>query len=245
RGRQICSQALPDGGGGFAPLPNLPPERSASRRTSGGWGPRRPRRAIRRSEPQDVAGLGSPPSEASNPEIRAAGRRGAGVPAVRGEESGDPSRRTARGWAPCVRGEQSGACAGKAGARTAPITYCARFSPTRSWRAGLERSQADSLAEPPRLAAQRAGGPDRGQRVCHEAVDADARQLERDRRIEPIRAAGQEIERAEPDEEGPGAGQPHARFGFRDGEGVLPARLVVLERGAEQLNQERPHAVGR
>src|SRR3989442_3818992 len=95
------------------------------------------------------------------------------------------------------------------------------------------RSQADSLAEPPRLAAEGARGPDRGQRVRHEAVDADARQLERDRRIEPVRAAGQEIERPEPDEQRPGAGQSHARLGLRDGEGVSPARVVVVERGVE------------
>src|SRR5262249_43382428 len=63
--------------------------RMASRRTSWGLGPRRPRRAIPQGEPQDVAGLGprrprraiphgepqdvagagAPPSEASNPEI--------------------------------------------------------------------------------------------------------------------------------------------------------------------------------
>ncbi len=49
-------------------------------------------------EPQDVAGLGS---------------------AVRGEQSGRSSRRTAMGWAPCVRGEQYKDCAGKADARTA------------------------------------------------------------------------------------------------------------------------------
>src|SRR5207249_10007475 len=64
-----CSDEL---GGGLRP-PSEPPPRT-------------------QCEPQDVAGLGSPPSEASNPEIRAAGRRGAGVPAVRGEQSGDPSR---------------------------------------------------------------------------------------------------------------------------------------------------------
>src|SRR5437899_5927037 len=53
------------------------------------------------------------------------------------------------------------------------------------------RSQADSLAEPPRLTAEGARGPDRGQRVRHEAVDADARQPERDRRIGPVTAEAQ------------------------------------------------------
>jgi len=48
-------------------------------------------------EPQDVAGLGSPPSEASDLKERAAGRRGA--PAVRGESP----RRTGLGGSYCAR----------------------------------------------------------------------------------------------------------------------------------------------
>src|SRR6266542_1085736 len=65
-----------------------------SRRTSWGLGPHRPRRAIRKSEPQDAVGAGAPPSEASDPEIRAAGRGRGWGPTVRGEQSGNPGGRT-------------------------------------------------------------------------------------------------------------------------------------------------------
>ena len=47
-------------------------------------------------EPQDVAGLGPPPSEASDLKDRAAGRRGAGAPAVR-DEHGKGGARTELG----------------------------------------------------------------------------------------------------------------------------------------------------
>ncbi len=66
-------------------------EGSASRRTSRGWGP-----AAEASNPEDRAagrrGAGAPPSEASNPEDRAAGRRGAGAPP---SEASNPEDRAA------------------------------------------------------------------------------------------------------------------------------------------------------
>src|SRR6266545_3314454 len=103
-----------------------PPGRSASRRTSRGWGP-----AVRGER------SGSPSRRSS---------RGWG-PAVRGERSGSPSRRTSRGWGPAVRGEYPEACAGKAGARMS-ISSRKLFSDRHSPRhaSGLPRPQ-DVAAE--------------------------------------------------------------------------------------------------
>src|SRR5439155_12779639 len=75
-----------------------------------GLGPHRPRRALRRSEPQDVAGLGPTVrgEHSGDPTRRASWGWG---PTVRGEHSGDPSRRTSRGWGPTARREHSGRAA--------------------------------------------------------------------------------------------------------------------------------------
>src|SRR5439155_12018824 len=72
--------------GASPPFRNLPPGRSASRRTATGWAP-----CVRGEQ------------------SRSASRRTATgwAPCVRGEQSRSASRRTATGWAPCVRGEQS------------------------------------------------------------------------------------------------------------------------------------------
>src|SRR5213593_5306600 len=98
----VAAAAWPGNLGGRLRPPSeaSPQDRSASRRTSRGWGP-----AVRGER-------------SGNPSRRTS--RGWG-PAVRGERSGNPSRRTSRGWGPAVRGEHPEACAGKAGARTSVI----------------------------------------------------------------------------------------------------------------------------
>src|SRR6266542_3473230 len=83
-----------------------------------GLGPRRPRRAFRRSEPQDVAGLGPRRPRRAFRRGRAAGRRGAGappseasIPEIRaaGRPRAGPRQRPRR---PALKD-----CAGEAGAR--------------------------------------------------------------------------------------------------------------------------------
>src|SRR6266545_7026238 len=143
-----------------------PPGRSASRRTSRGWGPAvrgersgSPSRRTSRGWGPAVRGerSGSPSRRTSRgwgPAVRGERSgspsrrtsRGWG-PAVRGERSGSPSRRTSRGWGPAVRGEYPEACAGKAGARMS-ISSRKLFSDRHSPRhaSGLPRPQ-DVAAE--------------------------------------------------------------------------------------------------
>src|SRR6266545_5495572 len=76
--RRSASRRTPQGLGPRRPKASDPEIRAAGRRR--GWGPAVRRRAIRKSEPQDAAGAGAPPSE--------------------GERSGNPSRRTPQGLGP-------------------------------------------------------------------------------------------------------------------------------------------------
>jgi len=142
--------------GGFAPLPNLAPGRTASRRTSRGWGP--PSGEPSRGASRRTSRGWAPPSER----------------AFRGA-----SRRTSRGWGPAVRGELSGGCAGGAGARSAPITSqrssaAAPRSQAGRWRRGRGRwrrlddrhhvrdvAPHSTRRHPPSVPCRRAGGPSR------------------------------------------------------------------------------------
>src|SRR5438876_11496920 len=95
------------------------------------------------------------------------------------------------------------------------------------------------LAELARLSRKHAGGPDGGHGLRHHAVDAEARHLEDHVGVEPVRRLREEIERAQTDEERPGAGQAHPGLALGNGKGVLPAGLVVIEGEVEQLDEQR------
>src|SRR5882724_13293882 len=172
--------------GGCALLPNLPPGRSASRRTATGWAP------CVRGEQSGSASRGTATGWA--PCVRgeqsgSASRRTATgwAPCVRGEQSGSASRRTATGWAPCVRGEQSGDHAGKAGARTAAITSHEVFSDRLSaTSAGLSAPLLKPRLRKRWCGQTRRATPDHVERGClrQAAEEAVARVLDQGRQAE-------------------------------------------------------------
>src|SRR5262249_55210476 len=116
---------------------DLPPGRSASRRTSRGWGPAVRGELSGDCEPQDLAGLGPAVRGELSGDCEPQDLAGLG-PAVRGELSGDCEPQDLAGLGPAVRGELSGDCAGKARARSGTpnrwrpvMSY--PVTPTGSW----------------------------------------------------------------------------------------------------------------
>src|SRR5438132_1242452 len=100
-----------------------------------------------------------------------------------------------------------------------------------TWTTGTERgiSDGDPAPEARRVGGERAVGPDGEGRAGQDAAHRRPGELDAPLRREELGGGGEHLERAEPDQERPRAGEPHADLGTRDLERVTPRDLVVVQ----------------
>src|SRR5438552_2815829 len=113
--------------------------------------------------------------------------------------------------------------------RPAGLPLNGRAVKASTWTTGTERgiSDGDPAPEARRVGGERAVGPDGEGRAGQDAAHRRPGELDAPLRREELGGGGEHLERAEPDQERPRAGEPHADLGTRDLECVTPRDLVV------------------